>query len=233
MCHLRICQMIKCTVIQFSLTVFLSCSDDEPPSVPATVNDIDGNLYHTVVIGSQAWTVENLKVTKYSNGEPIINLTDPGEWNNTVTTGTWCYIYNDPSVNRDYGKHYNWYAVNDSRKLCPIGWHVPTDDEWMTLANHLGGVASAGGKMKEEGFGHWRAPNTGATNESGFSGLPGGTVGYGGYADMGAYGRWWTSTEYDIASFTAYFVWISDDNTELNIGEATKELGFCVRCLKN
>jgi uncharacterized protein (TIGR02145 family) len=127
----------------------------------------------TVVIGTQQWTDKNLDVLTYRNGDLIPQVKDSTAWA-ALTTGAWCYFNNDPSgYGAIYGKIYNWYAVNDPRGLAPLGWHIATSDEFETLRNALGGSAVAGGKLKTAGTGRWISPNTGATNESGFSALPG------------------------------------------------------------
>jgi uncharacterized protein (TIGR02145 family) len=144
-----------------------------PPPDCGTVTDIDGNVYQTVTIGTQVWMAENLKVTRYRNGDPIPNITSNSQWA-SLTTGAYCEYDNDINNVATYGRLYNWEAVDDSRNIAPEGWHVPTDAEWTTLINYLGGPSVAGGKMKETGTTHWMSPNTGATNESGFTGLPGG-----------------------------------------------------------
>ena len=135
--------------------------------------DIDGNFYGTVQIGNQLWMSENLKTTHYNNGDEIpTGLTD-GDWQNN-TSGALA-VYDDNELNADiYGRLYNWYAVVDNRGVCPENFHVPTDEEYTQLTNYLGGSDVAGGKMKEAGLEHWNSPNAGATNESGFSGFPGG-----------------------------------------------------------
>ena len=151
----------------------------------------------TVSICDQVWMKKNLDVDHYRNGDPIPQVTDPTQWAN-LTTGAWCYYNNDPANRTTYGKIYNWYAVNDSRGLAPVGWHIPTDAEWTELENCLGGESVAGGKMKETGTTHWLSPNTGATNESGFTALPGGSRSYmnGLYYEIGQSGAWWSSTEF-------------------------------------
>ena len=138
-----------------------------------TVTNIDGNVYKTVKIGKQWWMAENLKTTRYRNGEEIINITDPIQWG-ALVIGAYCWYNNDISNKGPYGALYNWNAVMDDRNLAPVGWHIPTDEEWTTLSTTLGGESVAGGKLKEAGFSHWNAPNTGATNESGFTVLPNG-----------------------------------------------------------
>jgi uncharacterized protein (TIGR02145 family) len=133
-----------------------------------TVTDIDGNTYKTVVIGTQTWMAENLRVSKYNNGDLITFVSDSSQWS-ARAYDAWCYPNNDEKNNIPYGKLYNLYAVVDSRKLCPSGWHVSTDAEWTTLTNFLGGESVAGGKLKSVGTLHWRSPNPGATDEFGFS----------------------------------------------------------------
>ena len=134
----------------------------------------DEKTYTSLTIGTQQWMDKNLDVATYRNGDLIPYVTDPTTWA-ALTTGAWCYYNNDPSNNGSYGKLYNWYAVNDPRGLAPVGWHVPTDIEFTTLTTALGGASVAGGKMKVTGTTTtWNSPNTGATNTSGWAGLPGG-----------------------------------------------------------
>ena len=139
---------------------------------PTTVTDVDGNTYNTVIIGSQTWMKENLKTTKYRDGTSISYITSNSSWQNT-TSGAYCNYDNNSSNSNIYGRLYNWYAVNNSKKICPTGWHVPTDADWNIFINYLGGENVAGGKMKEAGTVHWYT-NTGGTNSSGFTALPSG-----------------------------------------------------------
>jgi uncharacterized protein (TIGR02145 family) len=133
----------------------------------------DGNTYKIVVIGTQTWMAENLKAIKLNDGNDINLVTDNKPWE-SLTTPAYCYYSNDPIINKiTYGVLYNWYTVN-TNKLCPIGWHVPTDREWTILTDFLGGESIAGGKLKETGTTHWTTPDTIATNETGFTALPGG-----------------------------------------------------------
>ena len=139
-----------------------------------TVVDIDGNVYNTVTIGTQVWMVENLKTTKYRNGDAIPNVTGNASWV-ALSTGAYCWYNNDAATYKaTYGALYNWYAVGDSRNIAPSGWHVATDSEWTTLSTFLGGESIAGDKLKEIGTSHWLSPNTGATNSNGFTAFPGG-----------------------------------------------------------
>ena len=165
------------------------------------IKDIDGNVYKTVTIGTQTWMAENLKVSKYSDGTTIPNITDNTQWQNN-TTGAWAYYNNDAANNAKYGKLYNWYAVskttNGNKNVCPTGWHVPTDAEWSNLIDFLGGEKVAGGKMKEVGTTSWNNPNTEATNSSLFSALSCGyREGNGNYEGNGLDCGWWCSTESD------------------------------------
>jgi uncharacterized protein (TIGR02145 family) len=136
------------------------------------VTDIDGNVYNTVTIGDQVWMAENLKTTKLNDGTSISNAIDNIAWASLSTPG-YCWFINNRATYEIYGALYNWYAVYTD-KLCPTGWHVPSNSEWTTLTDHLGGAEVAGGKLKESGSSHWASPNTGATNVTGFTALPGG-----------------------------------------------------------
>ncbi len=202
-----------------------------PTWAPNAVADFDGNLYSIVLICNQAWTKSNLNVTHYRNGDVIPQVTDPTQWAN-LTTGAWCYYNNDPSNGAVYGKLYNWYAVNDPRGLAPQGWHIPTDSEWTILTNCLGGESVAGGKMKELGTSHWTSPNTGATNESGFTGLPGGYHRNDGvYTGKNSYAYWWSSTEGDATG-----AWKRDANWNSVIlyrNNYSKKDGYSIRCKKD
>ena len=197
-----------------------------------TVSDIDGNVYQTIKIGNQIWMAENLKVSHYRNGDAIPNVTDDTDWSN-LTTGAYSE-YDNNSANVDtYGRLYNWYAVDDSRNIAPAGWHVPTDNEWQTLVDYLGGNSVAGGKMKETGTEHWNSPNTGATNESGFTALPGGNHDYdsGNYIEMGDYAYFWSATDGD-----SNFAWTRLLHYQYSIvirSYGYKRGGWSVRCVRD
>ena len=197
------------------------------------LKDYDGNYYNVVMIGNQIWMKENLEVTHYRNGNAIPLVTDNTAWSN-LTTGAMCYYNNDSATYAGtYGTLYNWYTVVDSRNLCPTGWHIPSDAEWTTLGTYLGGFSVAGGKMKETGTTHWNSPNTGATNESGFTALPGGArIGNSGLFDyIGGLGNWLSSTEHN-----ATYIWLrnlsSNDANFYQMGDIKKS-GFSVRCLRD
>ena len=207
-----------------------------------TVTDIDGNIYQTVKIGDQWWMAENLKVTHYRNGDPIPNATDDASWVN-LTTGAYCEYDNDIANVATYGRLYNWFVVDDSRNVAPEGWHIPSDAEWKQLEMYLGmSQAEAdnvdwrgtneGGKLKEVGTSHWQSPNEGATNESGFSALPGGYRSIGGYfhyIEQGGY--FWSSTTYD-ADLAWYRALFSIYSTTYRISP-NHEYGFSVRLIRD
>ncbi len=218
----------------FAIIDYLSGATPLPPC--PTVTDIDGNVYQTVTIGTQVWMAENLRVTHYRNGDPIFNVTDQATWTG-LTAGAYCDYDNDTGNVALYGRLYNWAAVLDGRKIAPSGWHVPNYAEWLTLVSFLG--PDAGGKMKESGTTHWLSPNVGATNESGFSGLPsgyrlngGGTTA--GYSHMGEIAYFWSSTEYDVDMTAAWFAGLLNFASWLSTGGAqNKASGFSIRCVKD
>jgi uncharacterized protein (TIGR02145 family) len=224
-------------VILIALVLNLSCGDDTSSSneidqnETGTITDVDGNIYQTIKIGNQWWMAENLKVTHYSNGEMIPNVTDSIDWIN-LTTGAWSCYNNDTTNFETYGCLYNWYAVSDTRDIAPIGWHVPTDDEWNTLLSYLGEY-TWGNKMKVADTTYWAGPNAGATNESGFSALPGGMRHEGGY-------KW--------LRYSAYFGSASPSNNhgifyvELDYNSTggtsgyyyqNESFGYSIRCVKD
>jgi uncharacterized protein (TIGR02145 family) len=194
------------------------------------LTDIDGNVYHSVSIGTQLWMVENLKVTHYRNGDSIPNVADGIQWSGLVT-GACCDYDNSTSNSSIYGKLYNWYAVHDNRKIAPNGWHVPTDTEWTTLVTYLGGEDIAGGKLKENGTTHWKSPNTGATNETGFTGLPGGSRGFSSFSGIEYNGNWWSASESDATySWSRY---MDSRSAAINRNLIPNKFGYTVRCLKD
>ena len=175
------------------------------------------------------WSTTNLDVTTYRNGDPIPEVTDETAWA-SLTTGAWCYYDNDPANGAVYGKLYNWYAVNDPRGLVPVGYHIPTDAEWTTLTNCLGGESIAGGKMKSTTG--WTAPNTGATNSSGFTGLPGGNRDFNGpFFNIGDFGFWWSSTEYNTTIASVRYLFYNYAYASSNY--ANKTNGFSVRIIQD
>ena len=218
-------------IVGIFLLIFLihSCEKDDK----YIIKDVDGNVYTSVTIGTQIWMVENFKATKYNDGTAILNVADGDAWNN-LSTPAFCWYNNDVSNKATYGALYNWYAVNTG-KLCPIGWHVPTETEWSVVINYLGGANIAGGKLKEVGLSHWKEINVGATNESGFTALPGGLRStFGDFGTLGIYGRWWSSTAYSLDPQFAVSMNIDDGSAEAYIEQVTYEgNGESVRCLKD
>ena len=203
------------------------CKQDEDN----TVIDIDGNIYQTITLGTQIWMAENLKTIKYNDDTPISMVTDNTSWSN-LTSPAYCYYDNDETMYKNtYGVLYNWYAVNTG-KLCPIGWHVPTVADWDLMIEYLGGEDVAGGKLKEAGLAHWADPNTGATNETGFTALPGGFRNYDGtFYDVGDLGYCWSATENDATS--AWYSYLHYYDSSVGKTNGSKKYGFSVRCIKD
>ncbi len=200
-------------------------------TISGSVTDIDGNIYATIRIGTQWWMAENLRVNHYRNGDLIPAISDSVAWA-ADTTGASCEFNNDTSMVAVYGKLYNWYAINNSSNIAPAGWHVPTDAEWQTLVTYLGGYTVAGGKMKEVGTAHWNSPNTGATNESGFTALPAGFRYINGvFYQMGGYAFFWSSTEAN--SSAAWDHYVVSAGAEASGSFDLKRHGFSVRCIKD
>ena len=200
-------------------------------STTGTVTDYDGNNYKTINIGTQIWMAENLKTTKYMNGNPIPNVTDANEWwNGTSVLDAYCWYNNDAaSFKNIYGGLYNWKAVIDSRRLMPVGWHLPTAGDWNTLVTFLGGSNSAGRALKESGTSHWTQNDASTTNSSGFTALPGGSMGdWAAY--MGTLGYWWSSTEVNSDNANHFRL----DNTSVSrLDPGSKRYGMSVRFVKD
>jgi len=203
--------------------------------------DVDGNQYGVVKIGTQVWMAENLKSTKYNDGTVIPNVTVDATWA-ALTTGAYCDYDNTPSNATTYGRLYNWYAVdnnaatkvasNGGKNVCPTSWHVPSDAEWTTLTDYLGGEAVAGDKLKETGLTHWIDPNTGATNETGFTALPGGyRYRDGTYYANGYNGLWWSSTEHSTT--IAWGRTMDYTDADVYRGYYDWRYGFSVRCVRD
>jgi uncharacterized protein (TIGR02145 family) len=196
------------------------------PSYNQTVTDIDGNVYNTVTIWTQVWMKENLKTTKYNDGTSIATIPTY----DTTPSYSW-YDY-DPANFNTYGALYNQYTVI-SGKLCPTGWHIPSDKEWTTLTDYLGGDSVAGVKLKEIDTVHWVSPNTGATNESGFTALPGGYRFTNKFCfDMGSHGYWWSATV-DSSSGNLFCRSMSSNSSNVQRHLPPQNyLWYSVRCLE-
>jgi len=223
---------------------FISCSNSPTSSKEitpetGTVTDIDGNVYKTVKIGNQWWMAENLKVTRYRNGDAIYYETDNTAWSN-LTKGAYCASNNDIGNIATYGLLYNWYAVSDSRNIAPVGWHIPTHEEWKEMEMYLGMSQSetdkTGHRGKDEGnklkaqIG-W-TNNGNGTNESGFTALPGGSrFDYDGtFSGIGSIGFWWTAT---LSASTAWFRALDNNHSTIFCSYYDRKYGFSVRCVKD
>ena len=205
-----------------------------PPFVCGTssITDVDGNSYSTVSIDSKCYMGENLATTKYNDGTSIPYVTDNSSWS-SLTTPAYCWYNNDQSTyGSTYGILYNWYAVNTGN-LCPEGWHVPDDTEWQALVTYLGGNSPAGGKLKETGTTHWSSPNGGATNETGFTALPGGHRNTDGtFNNLSLFCYLWSASDADNGtkgeswntSWQDAYIWPVD---------ADKKEGHSIRCVKD
>ena len=210
-----------------------------------TVTDIDGNVYQTIIIGDQEWMMENLKVTHYRNGDPIPNVTDDNQWTN-LSTGAYCVYDNDPAHADTYGALYNWYAVDDSRNIAPVGWHVPTDAEIKELEMYLGMTQAQAddtgyrgtneGSKLAGGYDLWYngdLRNDPEFSTSGFTALPGGCRYYrgGNFDSIGSYAYFWTSSEY--GSNYAWNRALGYSNSEVYRRNYGKKDGFSIRCVRD
>ena len=223
------------TILLFLVLAFLSVIGQAQ-----TVTDIDGNVYNTVTIGTQIWMKENLKVTHYRNGDSIPNVTNISQWG-LLDTGAYCNYNNDSNNVSIYGRLYNWKTVDDSRHSCPVGWHVPSNSEWNILEKYLditvdttiGGMIGTdiGGKLKETGTTHWLSPNTGATNSSGFSALPGGDRSANGFYNGIEYdGRWWSATT-SVYIDNAWTRILYNNDSRMSRNGNSKAEGYSIRCI--
>jgi len=226
------------------------CKEDEPPKdqindthvifnpevTYSTVTDQEGNEYKTVTIGVQTWMAENLRATKYRNGDSIPEIKDSTAWTkSSLKTGAYCN-YDNTAIDNDikmYGRLYNWYAVADSRSIAPEGWHVADTTDWNLLIDHLQSQSIAGGKLKEIGTTHWKGINLSATNETGFTALPAGyrkNVG-GSFSSLGNSCVFWTNSKKNTTEYFGYNI--------LGEGEGCYQIrykqkfGFSVRCVKD
>ena len=187
-----------------------------------------------VKIGDQVWMTENLNLSVFRNGDAIPEAKTVEEWLKAGKEGksAWCYYENDLANGEKYGKLYNWYVVNDSRQLAPEGWHVASDAEWQTLVDYYGGQEVAGGKMKETGTVNWNSPNTGATNEHGFSALPGGhRDSKGQFFNMRHYATFWSST--NCNKISAWKRHLSRGDLKVYLDCFNMVAGFSVRCVRD
>jgi len=223
--------------------LIISC-EEKPTEIgdeTVTVIDFDGNIYGTVQIGDQIWMAENLKVSHYNNGDPIPTNYDGSSWTN-LSTGSYCIYDNITSNSNTYGYLYNWFAI-DTDNLAPEGWHIPSEEEWLELIGNIeGGSHIVGGKIKstgtiEEGNGLWYSPNTGATNESGFTAFPSGSrrgsenlYPQGVYRKIGSSCFFWSSNS---NNFDGLYFNLDYDNSEITSSYNYKNTGISIRCIKD
>lgn len=202
-------------------------------SCKETLTDIDGNEYKTVKIGKMLWMAENLKTTKFSNGD-LIETTTPADMDvsdQKEPKFQWAYKGEEKNV-LTYGRLYTWYAVTDSRNVCPQGWHVITDEEWNTLANFFGGRNLAAGNLREAGTEHWLSSNIASNNISGFTALPGGgRMSNGAFGGKDYFGSWWSTSE--VNDSTARYWNIYYNTNVVDKIKFHKSSAFSVRCVKN
>ncbi len=215
-------------MLLFIVVLVSGCRKTEDPEIPLKVTDVDGNVNDVVIIGKQGWMKENLKVTHYSDGSVIPNVTGTTEWA-SLTSGAWSEYDNSASTGTTYGRLYNGFAV-ETGKLCPTGWRVPTDDDWTELMDFLGGHTEAGGKIRQAGTTLWKAPNEGATNSSEFTALPGGFRGPTGLFYMiNEVALWWSSSSSD--NKLPYWI-VTYNHTALTRNNPVPETnGIAVRCI--
>jgi uncharacterized protein (TIGR02145 family) len=217
------------------IPLWVGCSGGaEKSEKKEEVTDIEGNVYPVVRIGKQVWMAADLKTTQYSDGSSIPQVEDYEEWA-SLETAAYCWYNNDSASSNKHGALYNLYVV-ESEKLCPEGWHVPSDEEWIEIESVYGGAGIAGDALKEAGTTSWKPPNGGATNESGFAARPGGYRSYNGtYNLMRIEGYWWSVSEaswYGSESTVVYRN-LSYDRKDFGRNVAAKTNGFSVRCVKN
>jgi len=214
--------------------IFFSCQKKIKDDSSATITDIDGNIYKTITIGTQTWLSENLKTTHYKDKVLIPLITNDTDWSK-LSSDAYCWYDNDLESNKNiYGALYTWFAVNTG-KLCPYGWHVPSDDEWTILTNYLGGQNVAGHHLKEVGSVHWEYQNASVTNSSGFTALPGGRrIGYS-FEGMNRIGYWWSSSicEDEYRSEYAWHRELSSIGGFILRDNSLKRIGYSVRCIKD
>jgi uncharacterized protein (TIGR02145 family) len=221
-----------CIILCLAVVAMISCQKEEvPEEISSSVTDIDGNQYRTIKLGVQWWMAENLKTSRFNNGNIIPEIQNGVEWFNNESAA-WCHYDNDAQYDAVYGKLYNFYAVKDSRNICPAGWHVPSHTEWEVLERFLGKSTRMGGDLKQQGTTHWYQPNVGATDKYGFGALPGGRrYVAAAFTGMRFEGHWWTSTE--AMDNTALTRALGFDSERLE-GDAMKlGFGYSVRCVRD
>ena len=207
-------------------------------SLNTIVKDVDGNTYNTIEIGSQVWMDQDLKTTRFNDGIDIPEVKEYEAWSK-LSNPAFCWYNNDSTTRKDYGALYNWFAVGTG-KLCPEGWHIPSDDEWNVLHSYLRRLELTGGSLKESSDKFWRKPNEGATNETGFTALPAGYRSYNGTFNLQRAGiywwsstrsQWWQSTDSTTSISFQRNLYYKSEKLSRNVAEMNN--GFCVRCIKD
>jgi uncharacterized protein (TIGR02145 family) len=238
--------MKRILIYAILFTLGVSCDKEELES-PATLlnsnltygtlEDIDGNTYATIQIGEQIWMANNLRTTRFSNGDTIPKIVESWKWQND-TIGAWTYYMNDSLLNSKHGKLYNWYAVNNPNNICPKGWHVPTIEEWSNLLLYLGGMGNAGKKMKSEINGAWateydgQKSNAEVNNESGFSSVASGSRNIDAQFSLMTYrASYWSSTKANTWYPAAYSCELFWNDDAVSLSPEDKEDGLCIRCI--
>ncbi len=237
---------MRLSLTLFSATALLSATQAQVPSSHScgatnvhnnsvqygTMNDQEGTTYRTVQIGAQVWMAENLMTSHYLNGDPIPTITASGGIWHSTANGASCWIQDDSAnYSCPYGKLYNWYAVEDSRGVCPSGWHVPSIGEFNMLINVLGGTA--GGKMKTQGIQYWSSGNLGGSNESGFSGLPAGTRWMDSYVESGILAHFWSSTIDPVGLVNADLLRLHYNQANVDLFTWDNRRGHSIRCVQD
>ncbi len=195
----------------------------------ADITDVDGNTYQTVRIGELVWMAENLRTSKYSDGTAIPRVTGDAEWD-ALTTGAFCWFDNDAATEIPHGKLYNWYAV-ETEELCPVGWRMPSETDFLNMFEYLGGQDGAGAKLKSTDQDYW-VFSTGNTNETGFNGVANaGRLVDGAFSDYFYYSaKFWSSSEDDASE--AWYMSLSSQSHNAFFNHVGKQFGFSVRCVK-
>lgn len=215
------------------ITLFPSCKKEATPDT--AIKDADGNVYTEITIGTQTWLLENLKTTRFRNGDPIPDITDGVQWNSRTAAAV-CSYNNIAEYGNTEGRLYNWYAAVDERNICPVGYHIPSAEELATLVNFLGGSGVAGDKLKNTGTTYWTAPNTGSTNESGFTANAIGVRHSGDFMHRLQLGCYWgaTASPNPAMSNYAYYLHLQNGISTADVAPFfEKQTGLAIRCIKD
>jgi len=209
----------------FCFLIVTGC--DKEQLAEGMVKDVDGNIYHSIVVDSQVWMLENLKTTRYNDGSPITLITDNLSWGK-LTIPAYCWHGNNPENKETYGALYNWEAAHTG-KLCPKGWHVPTLEDWMILSTY---VRDDGGRIKEQGLTHWTLPNSQASNVTGFTALPGSYRGFEGkFGEIGISAYFWC--DYTFGEYDAIGITLRHYDFSLSSYQIPKIFGCSIRCIRD